>query len=192
MALSKQARMLNPDQIVMVENFLSTRQDPLRETCIFYLSVYAGLRACEIAGLDWSMLVDAAGNLSETIAVTNRVAKGHRGGRHIPYHPKLLAVVRQLRASYNIPPRKGPVITARTGASVSPHYITKLVKGWYVSCGLEGCSSHSGRRTMITNLARSISLHGGNLSFRVITVPTSAKRGFRWRPNQPILSISRT
>jgi hypothetical protein len=33
------------------------------------LSIKAGLRACEIAGLDWSMVLDAQGHVSGTINV---------------------------------------------------------------------------------------------------------------------------
>lgn len=42
-------------------------------------------------------------------------------------------------------------------------YIVQKMRGWYGLLQLHGCSSHSGRRTFITNAARKISLHGGSL-----------------------------
>jgi integrase/recombinase XerD len=38
-----------------------------------------------------------------------------------------------------------------------------MFKRWYRDVGLLGCSSHSGRRTFITNAAKKISIVGGSL-----------------------------
>ncbi len=38
-----------------------------------------------------------------------------------------------------------------------------LFSRWYAELGFVGCSSHSGRRTFITNAARKISVVGGSL-----------------------------
>lgn len=38
-----------------------------------------------------------------------------------------------------------------------------MFKRWYADLGLLGCSSHSGRRTFITNAAKKISTVGGSL-----------------------------
>ena len=50
----------------------------------------------------------------------------------------------------------GPVIRSERGRAMTPAGIVNWFAGLYRSMGLEGCSSHSGRRTFITNLARNI------------------------------------
>ena len=62
-----------------------TRQ-PKRDTVIVLLSVKAGLRACEIAGLQWSMVMTDDGKISDVVDIRNAIAK--RGsGRRVPMHP---------------------------------------------------------------------------------------------------------
>jgi len=38
-----------------------------------------------------------------------------------------------------------------------------MFANWYKDLGFVGCSSHSGRRTFITNLAKKLSVVGGTL-----------------------------
>src|SRR5882724_11191719 len=44
-----------------------------------------------------------------------------------------------------------------------PQAIVNMFQRWYRHLGFVGCSSHSGRRTFITNAARKISTVGGSL-----------------------------
>jgi integrase/recombinase XerD len=48
-------------------------------------------------------------------------------------------------------------------ASTSPQTIVNTFQRWCRHLGFVGCSSHSGRRTFITNAARKISTVGGSL-----------------------------
>ena len=59
MALTKQAKTLNKNQVDAVLNYLAGRRNALRNQVIFLLSVKAGLRAKEIAYLRWEMVLDA-------------------------------------------------------------------------------------------------------------------------------------
>jgi integrase/recombinase XerD len=127
---------------------------------IFLLSVKAGLRAKEIASLSWDMVTDAEGNLGSAIRLQNSASKGTRGGRVIPLHPDLKnALATLLASSWG----KSRVVTSERCDAMSSSVIVNLFAGWYQSIGLQGCSSHSGRRTFITNAARQISTVGGSL-----------------------------
>lgn len=155
MALSKKAKMLTPEQIDYIAEWLDTRQDPLRDTCIFYLSVYAGFRAKEIANLTWEMI-----GADCCIHLVNAASKGSTGGRVVPIHPKLMAA---LRALQEVSTGSGPVVRTRDGEPVTAHYVVKRFGYIYSLLDMKGCSSHSGRRTFITNAARRISTVGGSL-----------------------------
>ena len=55
------------------------------------------------------------------------------------------------------------VITTERSARTQAQAIVNMFAAWYADVGLVGCSSHSGRRTFITNAARKISSVGGSL-----------------------------
>jgi len=62
--------------------------------------------------------------------------------------------------------RGGPsrfVVTTERATATSPQAIVNLFARWFRALGCYGCSSHSGRRTFITNAARKISTVGGSL-----------------------------
>src|SRR5215470_18581205 len=101
MALGKQAKILTDKQVRAVLAELDTRRYPLRDRVMFMLSLKAGMRAKEVAGVTWQMVIDAEGEIADVIALENRVAKG-KSGRVIPMHPDLkVALVALLRERGN-------------------------------------------------------------------------------------------
>lgn len=76
MALGKQAKTLSEAQQRSVLGFLKSRPTAARDEVMFLLSVDAGLRAKEIASLQWSMLTDAEGELTDAIRIPDRASKG--------------------------------------------------------------------------------------------------------------------
>ena len=164
MALAKQAKILSKAQQEAVLASLASTRYPVRDRVIFLLSVRAGLRAKEIAALKWEMITDAEGELADVIALTNEAAKGRRGGRAIPIAKDLKAALEALMAEAASDYRKSPyVVTSERGVSTSSYAIVNKFAGWYRALGFTGASSHSGRRTAITNWARRISTVGGSL-----------------------------
>ena len=167
MALGKQAKTLTPKQIEVALSYLATTRHGLRNRVIFLMSVKAGLRAKEIAALTWSMVVDASGQLGSTINLTNDASKGNSGGRVIPMNKELRATLQQWfdqaqqRKSFDL--HTARVVTTERGASTSAQSMVNMFAGWYRDLGFVGCSSHSGRRSFITNAARKISTVGGSV-----------------------------
>lgn len=162
MALAKQAKVLSRAQTDAVLAYLEKTRQPARNRLIFLLSIRAGLRAKEIAELTWSMTMDSDGSIAADIALRDEASKG-KSGRTIPISKDLRAALEAWKAiTANTAPARRIVCTERSQAT-SPQVIVNLFKAWYLRLGFEGCSSHSGRRTFITNAARRISTVGGSL-----------------------------
>ena len=162
MALKKQAKTLSKGQIEGLLGYISGTRDPVRNRVIVLLSVKAGLRAKEIAALTWHMVTDAAGEISDRINLQDRASKG-RSGRVIPINRELRQALAALRSSDRASRPSPHVITTERSTSTSPQAVVNLFARWFHALGLRGCSSHSGRRTFITNAARKISTVGGSL-----------------------------
>ena len=166
MGLSKQAKILSKPQIAAVDNHIKLRRNALRNQVIFGLSVRAGLRAKEIACLRWFMLLEADGKIGKSINLTDDASKGS-SGRIIPLNKELKELLYLWRnssmAGYIEDDYSLHVISSERSMSVKPQVIVNMFRKWYRDLGLVGCSSHSGRRTFITNAARKISTVGGSL-----------------------------
>jgi integrase/recombinase XerD len=166
MALSKQAKILSKKQIDQLLWYVGTNRNAMRNRIIVLLSVRAGLRAKEIAGLKWSMITDADGEISDSIHLTDEASKG-KSGRIIPLNMKLRHELEDWREheakrhGFNV--ATSFVVSTERAGKTSAQAIVNMFSAWYVETGLVGCSSHSGRRTFITNAARQITTVGGSL-----------------------------
>jgi integrase/recombinase XerD len=131
---------------------------------MFLFSMKAGLRAKEMASLTWAMVTDATGQVAEVLHVSNRASKGKTGGRTIPLHPDLqaaLVLLQTARGDMATPER--PILFSERGGGLSPATVRLWFHRLYTSLKMDGCSSHSGRRTFITRAARRVSQVGGSL-----------------------------
>lgn len=160
--LQRQAKVLSRGQIKAVLDHLSRTRHPIRNRAIFLLSLRAGFRAKEIAGLEWGMITDADGSIANSISLTDAAAKGRSGGV-VPMASELQDSLKALRQISPTPNGSTKVVTTERSAETSAQVIINLFREWYGSLGFEGCSSHSGRRTFITMVARNISRFGGSL-----------------------------
>ncbi len=160
--LQNQAKALTQAQIRTTLRFIEDTRFVDRNKLIFLLSIKSGLRAKEISCLKWSMVLNSDGSISDVISLTDSASKGKSGGS-IPMardvHKALLAH-KQLSEPI-IPSNR--VITTQRSSATNPQFIVNLFFEWYRQLGFLGCSSHSGRRTFITNAARNIGKFGGSI-----------------------------
>ena len=159
MSLGKQAKTLSEMQQKVILKHLSEGRHARRNTVIFLLSVDAALRAKEIASLEWSMLTDATGALTDQIRLQDRASKGRSGGV-VFMSKRLHSAFKEYVQDQML---QGRVLTSQRGSCLSAQVVTNWFFNLYRELGYEGCSSHSGRRTAITSWARRISSVGGSL-----------------------------
>ena len=71
----RQAQTLNEAQFRRVLHYCRSRRHPVRDTTIFMVSFYAGLRAKEIAALTVGNVFDDAGNIAHSSYLQRSKAK---------------------------------------------------------------------------------------------------------------------
>jgi integrase len=166
LGLGKQAKTLSKSQVEAVYNYVGSLRHGLRNQTMLLLSVRAGFRAKEIAHLRWAMVLGSDGEVAETIKLTNDASKGE-SGREIPINKGLrsclIALYGEDRMRRGFDPHTSYVVRTERAARTSPQAVVNTFLRWYHDIGLIGCSSHSGRRTFITNAARKISTVGGSI-----------------------------
>ena len=106
--------------------------------------------------------MDAEGEVTDLIRLTDAAAKGNTGGS--------IPIARDLKEALNLHRAKSfkglqdvPVVRTERSERTSAQVIVNLFATWYRTLGFEGCSSHSGRRTFITQAARNIGRVDGSL-----------------------------
>ncbi len=160
--IGKQAKVLSRDDLKRLIEFSTRGSMAYRNRVMVLLAMRAGLRAAEISKLTWDMVLDANGGVAALLVVRNTIAKCRRG-RRVPTHPQLKRALSTLK--YETPKLdvRSPVILSRRGGEFRPNSVVN----WFITqcraAGLEGCSSHSGRRTFITQAARRVHKAGASL-----------------------------
>lgn len=166
MGLGKQSKVLTKPQIEMVSSYLRSKRNGLRNETIFLLSVKSGLRSKEISQLSWKEVLNSNGEVDEVISLTNQTSKG-KSGRIIPLHKdlkkNLIEMLERQKKKRWFDPNTSFVIHTERSPFTTSQTIINMFQSWYRRLGLVGCSSHSGRRTFITETSKKISLVGGSL-----------------------------
>jgi integrase/recombinase XerD len=165
---SHQAKTLTAEQVSKVLAYVWARSaHPLRDVLVVLLSFKAGLRVAEIAGLRWRDVTDAFGELrDDAIQVPDNIAK-KGSGRTIPMHPLIHAALLWLRLGTEnaawLKPNEPIIRSINNMGPIKPNSLQRYIGRLYATLGLQGCSSHSGRRSFLTQAARVANAHGCSL-----------------------------
>jgi len=156
----RQAKTLSDSDVRRLLKVAKASNIPGRNAVIVLLSVRAGLRAGEIARLTWPMLLEGNGRVGRLICLPGSIVK-YGLGRRIPIHDELYRALVSLRRS--CVDAAGPVVISQRGAAMTAGSVVNWFTQACQAAGLQGCSSHSGRRTFVTRAARLVHRAGGSL-----------------------------
>ena len=161
--IGKQAKILKKRDLSRMLDYVEDNTYPERDKVMVLLSLKAGLRAKEIASLTWEMVTDASGDIGDEIHLPYQASKG-KSGRILPLHKELKKALGTLRRVHPRPQGfKANIIFSKQGTRMHPCNVSHWFRRVFKALGLQGCSSHSGRRTFITQAARKVSEVGGSL-----------------------------
>jgi integrase/recombinase XerD len=147
----KQAQVLNERDKRRVLAVIAKSKYPIRNRAMFQLSWLAGMRVGEIAALNVEDVLGADLRVRDVIQLDAEQTKGGRS-RSVLVNMQLQAEIGDYVRTIS---HEGthPLFTSRVGKRFSPNSLCQLFGRIYNACGLDAATSHSGRRTFITDLA---------------------------------------
>jgi integrase/recombinase XerD len=147
-----QAATLTQAQLDRVLRFVAKKRHARRNRAMLLLTHYAGMRVGEVAALLYGDVVDRQGGIKAEVVLSKTQTKGHRS-RVVWLSEKaqeeLAAYVSQHKARC----QEQPLFSTQRSAGFTANSLTHLLNSLYAQAGIENASSHTGRRTFITNLA---------------------------------------
>lgn len=152
--MAKQAKTLNQQELRRVLDYTATRKHSTRNRALVLTSFLSGMRVGEIASLRYSDVVSADGTIKNEIHLSAEQTKGNEG--------RTVFVNDRLRKELEIYiTRYKPLNTNRkffysqksTSDGFTANTLTQYFHYLYKRVGIDGASSHSGRRSFATNIA---------------------------------------
>lgn len=152
----KQAKVLSEPEFKRVLSVVAGMRHAERNRIALMLSFYAGLRVGEIAALTVRDVMDSQGQVRDQILLKAAITKsgeartvfvGDKLSRELA---RYVGALRGITASPD-----APLLPTQKGAAFTANTLCQLFTRIYRLAGVDGASSHSGRRWFITRLAHS-------------------------------------
>ena len=151
-----QAKTLTKDELSRVLDYINTRRFAQRNRAMMLLTHLAGLRIGEVACLRWSDVINQDGTVKEEIRLLPDMTKG-RHARTAFVNIRLREELQNYATQAKCVDRSYPFFASQKSilTGFSANSLAQTFALLYEGAGLEGASSHSGRRIFITRLADS-------------------------------------
>ena len=152
--MPKQAKTITPQDLRRLLDFVAANKHGVRNRTMLLATHLAGMRVGEVASLRYGDVVNDEGEVRDQINLIPEQTKG-RHARAVFVNAKFRRELENYLASHPMQDARDRLFyTQKKGrAGFSPNTLAQYFHYLYKRAGIQGGSSHSGRRTFITNLA---------------------------------------
>jgi len=147
-----QARVLNPQELRRVLDHVATRRHSARNRAMLLLTHFAGMRVAEVAALRINDVLNGDSTIKSEVRLMPDQTKG-KHARTVYLNERMQKELTQYIKAIKIKDVSKPLFYTQKQAGFSANSLTQYFFYLYRSVGLEGASSHSGRRSFLTGLA---------------------------------------
>jgi len=147
-----QARVLNPQELRRVLDHVATRRHSARNRAMLLLTHFAGMRVAEVAALRINDVLNGDSTIKGEIRLMPDQTKG-KHARTVYLNERMQKELSQYIKAIKIKDPAKPLFYTQKQAGFSANSLTQYFFYLYRAVGLEGASSHSGRRSFLTGLA---------------------------------------
>jgi integrase/recombinase XerD len=150
----KQAKTLTPIDLRRVLDYIATRPHSVRNRAMLLMTYYSGVRVGEVASLRYSDIVEPDKTIRSEFILRPEQTKGNES-RTVFVSEKLKKELEiYVKATkFTDPFDKFFYTQKRISEGFNANTLTQHFHHLYKRAGIAGASSHSGRRSFITNLA---------------------------------------
>jgi integrase/recombinase XerD len=148
-----QAKSLTDGEIKRVLAIAAQGRHAARNRAMVLLTFYAGMRVGEVSALKWKDVLNTDGSIKNEIRLKPEQTKG-KHARTVMVCEKLRKELAQYAETIKRRTDEKPLIySQRNREGFSSNTLSQEFKALYKKAGIDGATSHSGRRTFITTLA---------------------------------------
>ena len=151
------ARVLTDADLKRLFKVIRADTHPERNAALLYMSVGLGLRVKEIAALSLGDVLDRREHLRDEISLLKTMTKGGKQRHVYLTNPKVRRALQDYLAVRLNPKRYmcapgSALFLSNKRMRFTPNSLQQVFRRLYLAAGIEGASSHSGRRTFATRL----------------------------------------
>ena len=147
-----QAKILNSVELRRVLDYVATRKHSARNRAMLLLTHLAGMRVGEVAALRINDVLNGDSTIKGEVRLMPEQTKG-KYARTVYLNERMQKEIGQYLRVLRIKDPTKPLFYTQKQAGFSANSLTQYFFYLYRAVGIDGASSHSGRRSFLTGLA---------------------------------------